>query len=56
LARAFVQKLLTFGTGRELGFSDKDEIDRIINKCAANKYRVGDLLHAVVASTIFQSK
>ena len=29
LARAFTKKLLTFATGRELGFSDRGEIERI---------------------------
>ena len=56
LARAFVSKLLTFATGRELGFSDRDEIASIVSSCSAHDYRTADLLHAVLSSNIFQNK
>jgi hypothetical protein len=56
LARTFVTKLLTFATGREMGFSDRPEINRIVTAAAENGYRAGDLLHAAVASDIFQTK
>jgi hypothetical protein len=56
LARAFVRKLLTFATGRELGFSDREEVERIVSQCSGSGYRAGDLLHAAISSNIFQSK
>ena len=56
LARAFVRKLLTFATGRELGFSDREEVERIVSQCSGGGYRAGDLLHAAISSNIFQSK
>jgi hypothetical protein len=56
LAKAFVTKLLTFATGREMGFSDRTEIETIVEKSSANGYRFGDLLKLCVASKIFQSK
>jgi hypothetical protein len=56
LARCFVLKLLTFATGRELGFSDREEVERIISQCSEDGYRAGDLLHAVISSNIFQYK
>ena len=56
LARCFVLKLLTFATGRELGFSDREEVERIISQCSEGGYRAGDLLHAVISSNIFQYK
>jgi hypothetical protein len=56
LARTFVVKLLTFATGREMGFSDRPEIERLVTQAAENQYRTADLLHAVIASEIFQSK
>lgn len=55
LARSLAQKFLTFGTGRELGFSDRKIIDRIVAK-AAPEFRVADLLHACVQSEIFRTK
>lgn len=56
LARTFVTKLLTFATGREMGFSDRPEINQIVTDAADNHYRAGDLIHAVVASSLFQTK
>ena len=43
LARAFVRKLLTFATGRELGFSDREDVERIVSQCSGGGYRAGDL-------------
>jgi hypothetical protein len=56
LARALVRKLLTFATGRELGFSDREEVERIVSQFSGGGYRAGDLLHAAISSNIFQSK
>ena len=56
LARAFAGKLLTFATGRELGFSDRDELDRIVADTAQNNYRIRDLLHRIIQSEIFLNK
>lgn len=56
LARTFVEKLLTFATGREMGFSDRPEIEQIVSSSAREGYRAGDLLRAAIASDIFQSK
>ena len=56
LARAFAGKLLTFATGRELGFSDRAELDRIVADTAQNKHRLRDLLHRIINSEIFLNK
>lgn len=56
LAKAFVTKLLVFATGREMGFSDRDVIDRIVAQSAAKGYGVRDLIHLVVSSEIFRRK
>ncbi len=56
LTRTLVRKLLTFATGRELGFSDRAEVERIVKESAHNGYRVRDLIYLVVGSSIFQSK
>lgn len=56
LAKAFTQKLLTFATGRELGFSDRAEVDRIVQATAPGGFRVKDLLHQVVTSPVFLTK
>ena len=56
LTRALAKKLLTFATGRELGFSDRAELERIVKESASTNYRVRDLIHLVISSKIFQSK
>lgn len=56
LAKTLTTKLLTFAVGREMGFSDRDEIDRVVKSVAADGYRVGDILEAVALSSIFQTK
>lgn len=56
LARAWVTKLLTFATGREMGFSDRSEIQSIVESSAVDGYRMRDLLKRVVGSEIFRSK
>ena len=56
LAKTVVEKLLTFGTGRELGFSDRDEVERLVAASAKQGHGMRDLIHLVVQSEIFKSK
>ena len=56
LARTLTVKLLTFATGREVGFSDRAEIERIVQTAAANEYRIRDLIHLCVQSDIFRNE
>lgn len=50
-----VARLLAFGTGRDMGFSDRAVIARIVKQAGPNA-GVRDLLHAAVQSDIFLSK
>ncbi len=56
LAKAFAIKLLTFATGREMGFSDREEIERIVAQSKSQGYGIRDLMHLVVQSEIFRRK
>ncbi|MCM8532378.1 MAG: DUF1592 domain-containing protein, partial [Lentisphaeraceae bacterium] len=56
IAKAMTEKLLTFATGREMGFSDRPEIDRIVQEISQEGYRFQDLLLEVVKSKIFLTK
>ncbi|MGE3310327.1 MAG: DUF1592 domain-containing protein [Limisphaerales bacterium] len=56
VARCVTVKLLTFATGREMGFSDRSEISRIVSEAKARNQGMRDLLHAVVQSPIFLTK
>ena len=56
LARSLVSKFLTFSTGREMGFSDRPEIERIVAASKPGGHRVRDLILLVVESPIFLTK
>ena len=56
LAFAFTGNLLTFATGREMGYSDRPHIDAIVESCRATGYRVGNLLLGVITSDVFLEK
>ena len=56
LAKAVTKKLLTFATGREMGFSDRNEIEEIVKKTSQKGYRMGDIMQEVINSKIFLTK
>lgn len=56
LAKAFLTKLLTFATGREMGFSDRPEIEALVAKAGETGYGIRDLVLLAVSSEIFRSK
>lgn len=56
VARAMTEKLLTFATGRGMGFSDRAAIDRLVEQSKVKGHTLRDLIHAVVQSEIFLSK
>ncbi|MBI1313642.1 DUF1592 domain-containing protein [bacterium] len=56
LTRSLATKLLTFATGREMGFSDREEITRIVAESAKTNHGIRDLIRLVVSSEIFRSK
>ncbi len=56
LARSLVAKLLTFSTGREMGFSDRPEIERIVAASKPGGHRIRDLILLVVESPVFLTK
>ncbi len=56
VARCVAEKLLTFATGRAMGFSDRSEIDKLVVQSKAKGHAMRDLIHAVVQSEVFRSK
>lgn len=54
--RALAEKLAVYGSGRGMGFSDRDELHRIATAVAAKGYGFRDLVHEVVQSEIFKNK
>ncbi len=53
LARNLLHQFTIYATGTPVRFSDRPEIESLLNTCAKDNYRVRDLLHALVQSRIF---
>ncbi len=56
LAKALVTKLLTFATGREMGFSDRAAIDGIVKQAESSDYGLRTLIALTIQSEIFRQK
>jgi mono/diheme cytochrome c family protein len=55
-ARAMVRKITTYALGRPLSFSDYAEVEDLAAKFRKKGDRLGDLIHLVTQSGIFNSK
>jgi Protein of unknown function (DUF1588)/Protein of unknown function (DUF1585) len=53
VTRCLAEKLLTYGLGRGLGFSDRATVQAIVDRTRANNYGFRSLVHEVVASDAF---
>lgn len=54
-ARAMVHKLTAYALGRPLSFGDRSDIESLTAEFRKQDDRLGDLLHLIVSSTIFNS-
>jgi hypothetical protein len=55
-ARTLVARLLEYGTGRGVGFSDRNTVEQLTDRFEKADYRLSDLIIAIVQSENFQSK
>jgi hypothetical protein len=53
LARNLLHQFTLYATGTPVRFADRVEIEALLDGCAADGYRVRDLLHALVRNRIF---
>jgi hypothetical protein len=53
LGRNLLNQLTVYATGTPVRFSDRAEIEKMLDSCAAGDYRTRDLLHALVRSRVF---
>lgn len=56
LAKTVATKLLTFATGREMGFSDRGTINEIVKQSKQKGHRIRDIIELVVLSEAFRRK
>jgi hypothetical protein len=56
IARNLVRQLAIFATGAPVRFSDREEIERILDAAKARQYGVRSIVHAIVQSELFRNK
>lgn len=55
-ARAIVHKMMAYALGRPLSFGDRADIDNLTGQIRRRDDRLGDLIHLIVSSNLFNSK
>jgi hypothetical protein len=53
LAKNLLEHLVLHATGTPVGFADRQEIEHMLDACAADGFRVRNLIHTLVHSRIF---
>jgi hypothetical protein len=56
IARNLVRQLTVFATGARVRFSDREEVEKILDTAKARQYGVRSLVHAIVQSELFRNK
>ena len=56
VARNLVSLLITFATGGEIEFADRDVVERILRATKDDGYRLQSLIHHVVTSRLFRNR
>jgi hypothetical protein len=56
IARNLARQLVVFATGAPVRFSDRDELERILQRASARQYGVRTLVEEIVRSELFQTK
>ncbi|MGI9241295.1 MAG: DUF1592 domain-containing protein [Verrucomicrobiales bacterium] len=56
IARNLVNQLVTYATGAPVSFSDRAQVEEILDQCAAGGYGVRSLIHAIIDSSLFRRK
>ena len=56
VARNLVSQLATYGTGAPIGFSDRSQVDEVLDKTRGSGYGVRDIVLGIVESDLFRNK
>jgi hypothetical protein len=56
VARNLARQLVVFATGAPVRFSDRDELEQILQRARARQYGVRTLVEEIVRSELFQNK
>lgn len=56
VARNLVSQLATYGTGAPIGFSDRPQVEAVLDRTRGSGYGVRDIVHGIVESDLFRNK
>ena len=56
LARNLAKQLTTYATGSPVRFSDREQIEKIVERSSARQFGVRSIVHGIVQSDLFQEK
>ncbi len=56
IARCITEKLVTYATGQPVSFDDHQLVNRILEETKSTDYGLRSIVHAVIASELFQKK
>jgi len=56
IARSLAKKLVVYGTGADIQFADRDEIEGIVERIRGKQYGLRSLIHEIVRSRMFLEK
>ena len=56
IAQNLASQLITFGTGADIEFSDRDAVDEILSLTKEQNYPLRTMIHEIVASELFRSR
>jgi hypothetical protein len=56
VAQNFVSQLTTYATGAPILFSDRKQVEEILDKTRGSRYGIRDIVHQIVESDLFQNK
>jgi len=56
IARNLIRQLTIFATGAPVRFSDRKEIEKIVDAAKVSQYGVRSIIHAIVQSELFRNK
>jgi hypothetical protein len=56
VARNLIAQLTTYGTGAPVSFSDRPQVEGILDRSRGSGYGVRDIVHGIVESDLFRNK
>jgi len=56
LTRQLIRQLIVYGTGGEIQFADREEVEKIFEEVKKKGFGVRDIFHTVIQSSLFRNK